>query len=184
MRKSVALPWVALTLASLIAAGCSNNGYNASTASTAPTPFPTPTVACTPPAGESIQMVFPQTGSLTAANLQGVVFAVAPNPLPTIWYIYATSSFGTTAGSSSIQFLATPVPIPGSTAGATPTPLPTPSDTAAFANPIFESASIGNFANATKFTIFLANTNCFPGLAQSTFTTTLTDTPTPTPTPT
>ena len=43
-----------------------------------PTPLPIPTATCTPPPGESIQMVFPQNGSITAANLQGVVIAVAP----------------------------------------------------------------------------------------------------------
>jgi hypothetical protein len=183
MRKTVALPWVALTLAALIAAGCSSNSYNPATAFSTPTPFPTPTIACTPPASESVQMVFPQNGSVTAANLLGVVFAVSPNPLPTNWYVYANSVNGTTSGTSSIAFLATPVPIPGSAAGSTPTPLPTPSDMPTFAGtPIYESASIGNFANNTKFTIFLANTNCFPGLAESTFTTTLTDSPTPTPT--
>jgi hypothetical protein len=76
------------------------------------------------------------------------------------------------------------VPVPASTAGSTPTPLPVPSDTPLFANPIYETASVGTFANGmTKFTVFLANTNCFPGLTESTFTTTLTDSPTPTPTP-
>jgi hypothetical protein len=184
MRKTVALPFLGLALAATVAAGCSGNGNTAAVASGTPTPFPSPTASCTPPANESVQQVFPQNGSVTAANLQGVVFAVAPNPLPTNWYVYATSAFGTTAGTQSIAFLATPVPVPGSTAGSTPTPLPTPSDTPAFANPIYESASIGNFANNTKFTIYIANTNCFPGLAQSTFTTTLTDSPTPTPTPT
>ena len=184
MRKTVALPFVGLALASIIAAGCSGAGNNqAVTASGTPTPFPSPTASCTPPPGESIQQVFPQNGSVTAANLQGVVFAVAPNPLPTNWYFYATSPFGSTAGTPSIGFLATPVPVPGSTAGATPTPLPSPSDTPGFANPIYESASIGTFANNTKFQIFLANTNCFPGLAESSFTTTLTDSPTPTPSP-
>jgi len=180
MRKTVALPWVALALASLIAAGCSSNAYNPATASSTPTPFPTPTIACTPPAGESVQMVFPQNGSLTAANLQGVVFAVAPSPLPTNWYVYATSVNGTTAGTSSIAFLATPV---AAATGSTPTPLPTPSDMPTFAGtPIYESASIGTFANNTHFQVFLANTNCFPGLPESAFTTTLTDSPTPTPT--
>jgi hypothetical protein len=183
MRKTVALPFVALVLGALVAAGCSGNGYNAATASATPTPFPSPTSTCTPPPGFSIQQVFPQKGSTTAANLQGVVFAVAPSPLPTIWYVYATSSFGTTAGTASIGFLATPVPIPGSTAGSTPTPLPTPSDTPAFANPIYESANLGTFANNTTFQIYLANPNCFPGLTESSFTTTLTDSPTPTPSP-
>jgi hypothetical protein len=75
--------------------------------------------------------------------------------------------------------------VPGSTAGSTPTPLPVPSDTPLFPNPIYETASIGTFANNnTKFTIFLANTSCSPGIAESTFTTNLTDLPSPSPTPT
>jgi hypothetical protein len=184
MRKTVALPFAALALASVIAAGCSGSGYNAVTANSTPTPIPVALPACTAPPGESIQQVFPQNGSTNAANLLGVVFAVAPNPLPTNWYFYATSAFGTTGGTPTIGFLATPVPVPASTAGSTPTPLPVPSDTPLFANPIYETASVGTFANGmTKFTVFLANTNCFPGLTESTFTTTLTDSPTPTPTP-
>ncbi len=184
MRKTVALPFVAIALASIIVAGCSASGNQAVTATGTPTPVPVPSATCTPPAGYQIQEVFPQKGSTTAANLQGVVFAVAPNPLPTNWYVYATSTYGTTAGTSSIAFLATPVPIPGSTAGSTPTPLPTPSDTPAFANPIYESASLGTFANNTTFQIYLANPSCFPGLTESSFTTTLNDSPTATPSPT
>jgi hypothetical protein len=184
MRKTVALQFAALALASLVAAGCSGSGaYGSSTSTATPTPFPVPSATCTPPAGFSVQQVFPQANATGAANLQGVVFAVAPGPLPTNWYVYAKSSFGTTSGTTSIGFLATPVPAPGSTAGAIPTPLPTPSDTPAFGSFIYESTSIGTFANNTAFTIFLANTNCFPGLQESTFTTSLTDSPTPTPVP-
>lgn len=184
MRNAVALPWVFLALASLVTAGCGNKYNQIAAASYAtPTPFPVATATCTPPPGESIQMVFPQNGSITAANLQGVVIAVAPSPLPSNWYVYATSQFGSTFNTTSIAFLATPVPAPGSVAGATPTPLPTPSDTPLFANPIYETASIGTFANNTLFTIYVANPNCYPGLQESTFTTTLTDTPSPTPSP-
>jgi hypothetical protein len=132
-----------------------------------------------------VQMVFPQNGGINQPNLEGVVFAVSPNPLPSDWYIYAVSTFGSTQSTTSIAFLATPVPVPGSTAGSTPTPLPVPSDTPLFPNPIYETASIGTFANNnTKFTIYLANTSCSPGIAESTFTTNLTDLPSPSPTPT
>jgi hypothetical protein len=186
MKNAVALPWVLLALASLITAGCGNK-YNqiANNSFSTPTPLPIPTATCTPPPGESIQMVFPQNGSITAANLQGVVIAVAPSPLPSNWYVYATSTFGSTFNTTSVAFLSTPAPAPGSTAGSAATPLPVPSDTPLFPNPIYETASIGTFATNTQFTIFLANSNCFPGLTQSTFTTTLTDTPaTPVPSPT
>jgi hypothetical protein len=186
MRKSVALPFFTIALASVIA-GCSYKlGTNPNPGGT-PTPFPSPTISCDPSmfgAGEQVQMVFPQNGQPNVANLQGVVFAVAPNPLPTNWYIYAVSTFGSTQGTSSIGFLAVPSPAPGQTAGATPTPLPTPSDTPNFANPIYESASVGTFANNTKFAIFLANTTCSPGIAEGFFTTNATDLPSPSPTPT
>jgi hypothetical protein len=182
MRKTVALPFAALALASVIAAGCSGNAYNAATGGATPTPVPSALPSCTPPPGVQIQQVFPQNGSTNASNTQGVVFAVAPSPLPTNWYFYATSSFGTTGGTNTIGFLATPAP--AVSASASPTPLPTPSDTPAFANPIYESASLGKFANGqTKFTIFLANTSCFPGITMNSFTTSLNDSPTATPSP-
>ena len=110
MRKTVALPFVAIALASIVAAGCSGSGNTAVSATGTPTPVPVPTATCTPPAGYSVQQVFPQKGSTTAANLQGVVFAVAPNPLPTNWYFYVTHvSSGTTLttfGTAQIGFLA------------------------------------------------------------------------------
>jgi hypothetical protein len=185
MRKTVALPFIAIGLASVIAAGCSGTSAYNPNANSTPTPLPSPTAACALPSGETVQMVFPEPGQSNAPNLQGVVFAVSPNPLPTNWYMYASSSFGSTQNTTSIAFLATPVPIPGSTAGSTPTPLPTPSSTPIVANPIYETASIGNFANMqTQFTIYLANTNCSPGIAQGIFTTGTTDIPSPSPSPT
>lgn len=192
MKKSATLAFVALGLAALVAAGCSGSGTTAISSST-PTPVPLPTGSCSPPPGETIQEVFPQNGASAAPNLQGVVFAVAPNPLPTNWYFYVTNGVYTTQGTAQIGFLATPSPQPtvaptaGATAVATGTPLPTPSDvpsSAAFGgNPIYEIASIGTFANNTKFTVYLANTTCGTGIQQSTFTTNLTDLPTPTPAP-
>jgi hypothetical protein len=195
MKKSASLAFVALGLAALVAAGCSGSGYTAASSST-PTPVPLPTGSCLLPAGETVQQVFPQNGASAAPNLQGVVFAVAPNPLPTNWYFYVTHYSGTTLlttqGTAQIGFLATPSPQPtiaptaSATAVVTGTPLPTPSDTplAAFgANPILEIASIGTFTNSTAFTVYLANTTCGTGLVQSTFTTATTDLPTPTPVP-
>ncbi len=205
MKNAVALPWVFLALASLITAGCGSK-YNAIAANNyaTPTPLPIPTATCTPPPGYTIQMVFPQSNAPNApvaANLQGVVFAIgpspqpgtgSPSPLPTNWYVYATSpTFGTplnpssTFNTTSVNFLATPIPAPGSVAGSTPTPLPVPSDSPlpGFTNFIYETTSIGIFANLSQWTIYLANSNCYPGLMENTFTTTLTDTPTPTPSP-
>jgi hypothetical protein len=193
MRNAVALPFVLVALASLVVAGCGAGGQTAATTA-APTPFPTPTIACTSPPGYTIQQVFPQNGVTGVANLQGVVFDIGPNPqpggvpspLPTNWYFYVKSAFGTSAFVS-VPFLATPVPQPGASAGATPTPLPTPSDAPSsptFTNYLQETASIGNFATSTGFSVFLANTSCYPGLPESTFTTAPTDTPTTVASPT
>jgi hypothetical protein len=184
MRKTAALPLAFLSIfAAAIVAGCAN-GNIASTGG-APAAIPTPTDACTQPPGiTNIQMVFPQNNAAAAPNLQGIVIAVAPIPLPTNWFFYSSSvAFGSTWGTSSIGFLQTPSPsVP------TPTPLPSPSDTPLFPNPIYESASNGIFANSAttvdKVTIYLANASCYPGIQLSTFTTATVDTPTPTPTPT
>jgi hypothetical protein len=180
MKKPL-VAFSALALASIIAAGCSGNGNSAITTGGA-TPFPVPSTKCTTPPGETIQEVFPQNGAAAAPNLQGIVIAVAPNPLPTNWFFYATfgaNNLSTYPQTLSGPFLPIAVPSPGASA---PTPFPTPSDTPSFANPIFESASFGTFATASNFTIFLANTNCFPGLQMSSFTTAPVDTPTSTPT--
>jgi hypothetical protein len=187
MRKTVALPFAALALASVIAAGCSGTGYNGTSAPTS-TPFPIPSTPCTPPPF-GLQVVFPRNGDTNAPNLQGIVIAVAPNPLPTNWFFYASFQTSTQITfPTNIGFFSTPIPSPGPSGGPTSTPFPAPSDTPTFSpsfgTPIFESASIGKFANGqSKFTIYLANTNCFPGVAYNTFTTSLNDSPTPTPTP-
>jgi len=194
MKNATALPYAALVMASIVAAvgaGCANG--NLATPTTPPTPIPSPTASCTPPAGETIQMVFPQNGSLNAANLQGIVVAVAPNPLPTSWFFYVVYNATTSSYPNTIGVLATPAPAmtpsPGSTATPppTPSPLPTPSDTPsspALANPIYESASLGTFATSSRFTVYLASAGCYPGIAQSTFTTATVDTPTASPSPT
>jgi hypothetical protein len=199
MNKSVALPCVVILLAS-IAAGCGSSG-NVATTSALATPAPTPSVACTTPPGYSVQEVFPQNGQIGQPNLEGVVFAIGPNPqpggvpspLPTNWFFYATYSAAggaaTTTYPTNIGFLATPVPAPSSSPGATPTPLPTPSDMPAFGNNfLYESASLGIFANSgvsqSTFQIYLANNNCYPGIAESSFTTNVIDQPSPSPSPT
>lgn len=186
MRKTTALPLAFLgVIAIALATGCANG--NLATAGGAPSPAPSPTNACTMPPGETnIQMVFPQNGAVAAPNLEGIVIAVAPNPLPTNWFFYSSSgAYGSTWGTQSIGFFSTPAP---ASVTPTPSPLPVPSDTPLFPNPIYESASNGIFANSSpqpnRVTIYLANAGCYPGLPLSTFTTATVDTPTPTPTPT
>ncbi|MGA2392203.1 MAG: hypothetical protein ABSH03_02495 [Candidatus Lustribacter sp.] len=201
MKKSVALSCVVIALASIVA-GCGANGNVATSAST---PAPTPSASCTPPAGYTIQQVFPQNGQGGQPNLEGVVFDVGPSPqpggvpspLPSNWFFYVTYNVTTNPASAissypiSIGFLATPVPVPGSTAGSTPTPLPVPSDAPtnpAFTNYLQETASNGTFANSaasnSQFTVYLANSNCYPGIPESTFSTAPVDLPSPSPTPT
>jgi hypothetical protein len=194
MRKTAALSFAALAVAAVVAgAGCSNYGATASPGGS-PTPVALPTTACTPWPG--VQMVFPQNGGSGVANTQGVVFAVAPTPLPTNFYFYvshpnpAGGADLSTLGTAQIGFLATPspspIPSPGATGSpaATPTPLPTPSDPPTIAGtPIYETATIGTFATSTVFTVYLANTNCSPGVKMGTFTTAAVDLPSPSPVP-
>lgn len=194
MRISTALPFVALAATAVVAgiAGC--GGSSVYTAST-PSPVVTPTGACAFPTGETAQMLFPVNGGIGVANLQGLVFAVSPSPLPTNWYVYATvggkanadgslpAGVTSTQNTSSTAFLATPSPSP-SPGSATPTPLPTPSSTPLASSYVFETASIGTFATNTQFEIYLANQNCAIGLDMGGFTTATVDTPTPTPSPT
>ena len=151
-RSSLAVPFAGLALAAIIA-GCSTNQ---ATIGTAPTPAPTPTVACTTPPGESIALVFPQAGPTSVPNTQGVVIAAAPNPLPTNWYAYVFTTGNATGG-----FLQT----------IAPAAVPTPNTTPAFANPTYQLSAFGIFAPGTTFTVFLANTACYPGLNIGRFTT-------------
>lgn len=183
MKNAVARPLFFLILAAAIIAGCGSK-QNATAVANLPTPFPTPTTPCATPPGYQIQMVFPQQNGSPQPNLQGVVFAVAPAPLPTNWFVYATSTFGalplgSTYGTSSIGFPAAPVP--------SATPLPTPSDTPLFTPAVYESTSIGIFSNSMNadvtFTILLATSTCYPGIKEGSFTTTVSDTPSATPSP-
>ena len=196
MRKTPVLPFAVLSLATLavIVAGCGGYGTGTAAPGATSTPVALPSATCGPnslPTGEMVQMVFPQNNGVNQPNLQGIVVAVAPNPLPTDWYFYVTNNvngkLNTTLGTAQIGFLATPSPVPVASPGASAvppgTPLPTPSDTPAFANPIYEVASIGNFANSTQFQVYLASSTC-TALKLNAFTTASTDLPTPTPTPT
>jgi hypothetical protein len=199
MRKSTSLSFGALALAAVVAAGCSGSGITATSTST-PTPTPA-TGQCVLPSGYTAQQVFPQASGSAVPNLQGVVFAVYPAPLPTNWYFYVThkdpssGNILTTLGTAQIGFLATPTPQPtlnpspgpSPTALVTGTPLPTPSDSPIPAlvgkTTSLEIASIGTFANSTTFTVFLANTTCGTGIQFNTFSTNDTDLPSPTPAP-
>jgi hypothetical protein len=155
--------------------GCANRPVAISGGAT---PFPYPSAACTTPPGETIQQVFPQNGAVNAPNLLGIVIVAAPNPLPTDWFFYASSKYGNTYPTS--VGVLTPL-----SAQASPTPLPSPTDTPMLPNFSVETGSIGTFATSTTFTIYLASSTCYPGLAESVFTTSSVDSPaTPSPTPT
>jgi hypothetical protein len=192
MRKSAALSFAAIGLAAIVAAGCSGSGNTATPGGT-PSPGITPSGPCQLPTGYSAQQVFPQANAPAAPNLQGVVFAVKPGPLPTNWYFYVTSGPGPTSqpnstlGTAQIGFLATPSPNPTASPGASPlptgTPLPTPSDVPSPGS-VLEIASIGIFANATTFVTYLANTTCSQGIRYNTFTTDVNNNPSPSPAPT
>jgi hypothetical protein len=195
MRNTAVLPLSFLSVVALaLAAGCANG--NIATAGGAPAPAPSPTQSCSALfasqlPNEAVRMVFPQNGALNAPNIQGVVIAVSPAPLPTNWYFYSSSTiYGSTYGTQSIGFFATPAPASTSASPSpTPTPLPTPSDTPPFPNPIYEWASNGTFAVSVPsaapnhVTIYLANPSCYPGIAMSSFTTATYDVPSPTPSP-
>jgi hypothetical protein len=186
MRKTALLPLAFLSVGAIaVGAGCANG--NLATSGSTPAPIVQPSVACTnPPGSPNIQLVFPQNGSVAAPNLEGIVIAVAPSPLPTNWFFYSKSNqYGSTYGISDGVF-STPAP---STVTPTPTPLPVPSDTPLFPNAIFESSSNGIFAVSTAgapntVSIYVANASCYPGIGLGSFTTATVDTPTPTPTPT
>jgi hypothetical protein len=174
MKKTVP-HFVFLAAVSIMVAagvGCGNGQLAVSGGAT---PFPYPSAACTTPPGETIQQVFPQNGSVDAPNLEGIVIAAAPNPLPTDWFFYATSIYGTTYPTSVGILTAL-------SAQASPTPLPSPTDTPVATSFVVETGSNGIFATSTKFTIFLASSTCYPGIAENTFTTSATDSP-PTPSP-
>jgi hypothetical protein len=178
MRKTAVLPLAFLSVVAIaLAAGCANG--NLATAGGAPSPAPTPSSSCAPSLTSNIQLVFPVPGTIGAANLQGIVVAVSPSPLPTNYFFYASQNNVSTYPES-ISPLATPAP---PTASSSPSPLPTPSATPLFANPIYESGSIGIFATSTVWTIYIANSSCYPGVAIGSFTTANVDTPTPTPSP-
>lgn len=184
MRNTTVLPLAFLSVVALaLAAGCANG--NLATAGGAPAPAPTPSVACVLPAGETVHLVFPIPNQTGAPNLQGIVIAVSPNPLPTNWYFYSISPAGSTFGTQSIGYFATPAP---PTASSSPSPLPTPSAAPGFANPIYESASNGIFAvsspSPSPVEILIADGSCYPGVSLGHFTTATVDTPTPSPTPT
>jgi hypothetical protein len=178
MRKTAVLPLAFLSVVAIaLAAGCANG--NVAAPGGVATAAPSPNVACTlPPGVTNVQMVFPQPSQTGQPNLQGIVIAVAPNPMPTNWFFYEISG-----GQSSYSFAAEPFSTPNPAASPSASPLPTPSITPSFPNPIFESSSIGTFATSTNFQIYLANSSCYPGISLGAFTTASVDTPTPTPTP-
>lgn len=155
MKNTTAASFAALVVAAAIA-GCAGGNY--ATAVSTPSPAPTPTVACTSPPGSSFQLLFPAPGPTVSGivtNNQGVLVAVAPTALPTNWYGYVSSAaFGVALGDPP-AFLTTVLP----------SPAPTPTATPLIPNATVEYFPFGIFATGNTWTVFLANSNCFPGIA-------------------
>jgi len=163
MRNSVLVGFLGTLAAAAILAGCGGSGAYSAANSATPTPAPTPSVACTPIAGEQVALVYPPPGPSPSASFlpysQGIIIAAAPNPLPTNYYVYATSSLVTPPAS--------PIPANGGTMTAPPSPFPTPFTDPGYANETFQYSPNGIFATnpGATWTTYLANTNCFPGIA-------------------
>jgi hypothetical protein len=157
MKNIILGAFAAIVLGAAIAS-CGNNG-NVATATSTPSPVATPSTPCTPPPPPAqIQVVYPIPNSVGVTNLGSIVIAIAPSPLPTNYLLYVgvesteTQTFlGNAFGGQLTVISASQVPQPQ---------LIPP-----FAFPIYESSSNfgGTFGTGDTFSVFLANTNCFPG---------------------
>ena len=165
MKPVNAAPLALLALAAVVA-GC--NASTTATSLTTPTPSPTPSVACTTPPGETVQLVFPPPSAppspvavnsaspVPLPNAQGILIAAAPSPLPTNWFAYVILNGQTIPAIGG--FLTTP-----------PSPLPSPTVKPNVANATIQYSAFGVFATGQTYSVYLANTNCQPGISLGTF---------------
>jgi hypothetical protein len=156
MKNTIGLGFAAIVLGAAIAS-CGNHGALATSTAT-PTPVATPSTPCTPPPNTSIQVVYPQPNS-TGISTGTIVIAVAPSPLPTNYNLYVVGSDTATnvsfGGAAYGSYLSV---IPFSQ-------VPQPSLNPPFALPYYESSYFGGlFAASATFAVYLANSNCYPGV--------------------
>jgi hypothetical protein len=162
MKNSLLSFLAALGLAAVLAAGCGGSGSLTAATPTA-TPVATPSIACTMPPGESVALAYPPPGPSPSPSFlpyaQGIIIAAAPAPLPTNWYVYAISNLSTPPA-------ATP-PAAGGLVTTPPSPFPTPFADPGLANETFQYSPNGVFNTnpGSTWTTYVANTNCFPGVA-------------------
>jgi hypothetical protein len=154
MKNIIVVAFAAIALGAAIAS-CGNNG-NVATATTTPTPVATPSTACTNPPVSQVQVVYPEPNS-TGISTGTIVIAVAPSPLPTNYKLYvnvATTTPLTQLGTAFGQAL-TVIPFSA---------VPQPSLNPPFAFPIYESSYFGGlFGAGDTFSVYLANSDCYPG---------------------
>jgi hypothetical protein len=154
MKNIIIAAFAAVVLGAAIAS-CGNNG-NVATSTATPTPIPLPSTPCTPPPNVQVQVVYPQPLS-TGISTGTIVIAVAPSPLPTNYKLYVTvedtatqTSLGTAFGQQ-LQVISS-------------SQVPQPQLIPPFVAPIYESSYFGGLFGANDtFSVYLANTNCYPG---------------------
>ncbi len=136
----------ALGVCAIAFAACGGSGNTI----TNPTPGPT----CSP--GTPVQMIYPIPGATGVPDApQQIAFAVG-TALNSNWNVYlsnASNGNGTLGGQT--------VPLQTITAGQVPSPSATPS----FANPVYQSVTLGtSLAAATTWYVWINNTsgNCTP----------------------
>ena len=153
----------ALASASILAAGCGGSGAYSAANTATPTPVPTPSVACTMPPGIGVSLAYPPPGPSPSPSVlpyaQGIIIVASPVPLPTNWYVYAVSNLASPP--------ATSPPAIGGTMTSPPSPMPTPFFDPGNANETFQYSPNGIFNTnpGAQWTTYIANTNCFPGVA-------------------
>ena len=146
MNLRTVLGTALFAICALAVAACGGGGstYNA------PTPGPT----CAP--GENVQIVYPIPGATGVPDATAQIVVAVASPLPgwNIWF-QSSSTYSPYAGYYSGAF---------STIG--PSQVPTPAATPQIANPVYQSASLGNGSFGSGVNVYLwlnnGNSNCTP----------------------
>ncbi len=166
MKNSLLSFLAALGLAAVLAAGCGGSG-SLTAATATPTPVATPSIACTMPPGQQVGLAYPPPGPSPSPSFlpyaQGIIIAAAP-ALPNIWYVYATSNLSTPPRRRQRRRCRSSV---GSST--TPPTLPSRRPSAIRASPTetfqYSPNGVFNTNPGSQWTTYIANTNCFPGVA-------------------